>query len=147
MTAVILFIGFALGAVFLLIARRAGGGERRVLAVGLIVAAVIYVGFALLNGAGGPLLALEAGGVGLYSLFAVLGLRGSAWWLALGWATHTVWDAGLHLLNDGTGFVPSWYAIACISFDLVVAFYVVLRLREWSDHEHEHIAIQSRTGP
>jgi hypothetical protein len=34
------------------------------------------------------------------------------------------WDIGLHYLGPGTLFVPAWYPIACVSFDLLVAVYV-----------------------
>lgn len=43
------------------------------------------------------------------------------------WAAHPLWDVGLHLLGGGRDFAPAWYAIACISFDGVVALYLAFR--------------------
>ena len=34
-------------------------------------------------------------------------------------------DAGLHLRGAGAGHAPEWYVLACLSFDLLVAAYVV----------------------
>jgi len=57
---------------------------------------------------------------------ALLGLRGSPYWLAAGWALHPLWDVGLHYIGPGHSFAPMTYAIACISFDLVVAAYIAI---------------------
>lgn len=42
----------------------------------------------------------------------------------LGWLAHPLWDVGLHLIAQGRDFTPSVYAIACLSFDLLVAAYI-----------------------
>lgn len=60
--------------------------------------------------------------------FGALGLagwRGAAKWLALGWALHPIWDFGLHYIGPGD-FAPWAYTIACLSFDWVVAAYIVV---------------------
>nr|WP_318780372.1 DUF6010 family protein [Atlanticothrix silvestris] len=67
---------------------------------------------------------IEVAGVGIYGLLALLGLRYSNWWLMLGWMAHPLWDIGLHLVNQGSVFTPAWYAIACVSFDLLIAMYI-----------------------
>ncbi len=94
---------------------------------GLIVAALIYIGFALYQG-DYQWLAVEFIGVFFYGLFVWLALNNSLLWLAVGWGLHPVWDAALHWLGPGVHIVPSWYAIACLSFDLAVAAYVVYRV-------------------
>ena len=63
------------------------------------------------------------GAMGLY------GCRGSAKWLALGYALHSAWDFVLHYLGPGRSFAPLPYAIACISFDWVVAAYILIAYR------------------
>jgi uncharacterized protein DUF6010 len=54
------------------------------------------------------------------------GLRRSAYWIAAGWALHPVWDIALHYIGPGRTFAPWSYTIACGTFDLIVAGYVVL---------------------
>lgn len=86
----------------------------------LLVAAIIYLGFALLWGDAFWFL-VEACGVPFYGVFFWLALNRSPYWLALGWLLHPLWDAALHLLGPGHEVAPSWYAIGCLSFDLAIA--------------------------
>lgn len=93
--------------------------RRRVLGIGLTVAALVYVGFAVSGGTLKELL-IELVGVVLFGMFAVLGIRQSPYFLALGWVIHVSWDLLLHPIDIST-FTPWWYPAACIGFDLVVA--------------------------
>jgi len=114
--------GAALGALFaVLAAKRGGAGERRLLALGLVVAALIYVGLAL--SADSRWLAVEAIGVVMFGGLAWLGRRAEGW-LALGWAAHVAWDVGLHL-DRAQPVVGDWYPLACVGFDLVIAGFVL----------------------
>ena len=123
-----LTVGAILGALFIRFARsRSPDGQLRVFAVGLVVAAVIYVGFALADGV--EWMALEAAGVGLFVLLAYAGLRRSPLLLALGWTVHVGWDVGLHLARQQV-VVPAWYPSVCISFDLHVARVLQPRRRQ-----------------
>lgn len=116
--------GAVLGGLFVLVARRRStSGEVQLLAVGLVVAALIYVGFAL-DGADRRWLAIEAAGVAVFGGLAWLGLRASPWWLTLGWVTHVAWDIGLHL-DRAQGVVGAWYPLLCVGFDLVVAGFLL----------------------
>ena len=118
-----ILVGAILGALFAVAARRWGGdGEVRVFGVGLLVAALIYVGLALPT-ADGRWLALEAAGVAVFGGIAWLGLRRPAA-LAFGWMAHVVWDAGLHL-GRAQPVVGSWYPLTCIGFDLIVAGFLL----------------------
>jgi hypothetical protein len=110
---------------FLALARIRPKPDSQILAIGLVVAAFIYIAFAIGGGASQLWIIIEVAGFGIYSLFALLGLRYSNWWLMLGWMAHPLWDIGLHLVNQGAVFTPGWYAIACVSFDLVVAIYIL----------------------
>lgn len=104
-------------------------------ALGLAVAAGLYVVFALARGDGVDAL-IEAGGVMLYGAVAWLGVRrGSEGLVAVGWALHPAWDLGVHL---GTGVeAPAWYIWLCLSFDLVVAGALLVRA-------HRHPAEDTR---
>src|SRR6185295_17261334 len=102
---------------------------RTLLATVLFAAAGAYVGFAF----EGTFLriwvlvellqCIAFGTLGLY------GWRGSPRWLALGWALHPFWDFPLHYLGPGRSFAPWTYAVACISFDWVVAAYILIYYR------------------
>ena len=98
---------------------------RSVLAIFLIMAAGAYQGFAImasnLLGAGPIWAPVELVGGVVFGTMALLGLRGSPWWLAAGWAAHPIWDIVLHYFGPGGSFAPESYAIACLSFDLLVA--------------------------
>jgi hypothetical protein len=48
--------------------------------------------------------------------------------LALGWAFHAAWDAALHKLTAAP-FVPDWYPLVCLSFDLVLAGYIIVSFK------------------
>lgn len=121
-TVIEIVIGVILASGFILLVRRSRS-YKLVFAVGLVVAALLYVGFAVFNDSVRWVL-IELVGVVVYAVFAWLGLKRSGWFLAVGWALHPVWDAGLH---SSTQFVPHWYVVACIGFDLLVAGYVGFR--------------------
>ena len=118
-------IGVVLAIGFILLVRlsRSYTREKRSYAIGLVVAALIYVGFALFSDSLRWIL-IELAGVAMCAIFVWLGLRKSGWFLAVGWALHPLWDAGLHY---STQVVPHWYIGACIGFDLLVAGYIAFR--------------------
>jgi hypothetical protein len=99
---------------------------RALLAIFLFAAAGAYFGFAVLAGAGPIWTLVELVGVIVFGVMALLGLRDSAWWLAVGWALHPLWDVVLHYWGPGRTFASQPYAIACISFDWVVAAYIAI---------------------
>jgi hypothetical protein len=112
-----------------------------VLAIGLVGAALIYIGFAAWEQASPIWITVEAVGVCIYSGFASLSRRYSNWWLAVGWLLHPVWDLGLHWFGAGARFTPTWYVLACVGFDLLVASYVgSMQLQRFSvriDESHQ----------
>ena len=65
---------------------------------------MIYVYFAARAGAGAVWLAAELVGIAIYGSMGLRGVRGSAWWLAAGWALHPVWDILLHYIGPGHSF-------------------------------------------
>jgi hypothetical protein len=103
---------------------------RAVLVIFLFAAAGAYFGFATVGREvvdARPIWTLvELLQVVVFGTMALLGLRGSPYWLAAGWALHPIWDVLLHYLGPGQAFTPWTYAIACISFDWLVALYIVI---------------------
>ena len=119
-----ILMGAVLGGLFALLARRQGDtGEIRLLALGLVVTALIYVGFAL-AATDARWLVVEAAGVALFAGLAWLGVRHAGWWLALGWTAHVGWDVGLHL-DRAQPLVGAWYPLFCVGFDLIVAGFLL----------------------
>ena len=104
---------------------------RTLLATVLFAAAGAYLGFAFaFEGTflrGWVLVELlqciAFGTLGLY------GWRGNAKWLALGWALHPFWDFPLHYLGPGRSFAPWTYPVTCVSFDWVVAAFILVYYR------------------
>lgn len=112
---VLSLVGIVLAVPFLAWTR----GDGRRLAAGLLLAALLYLGFALEAGRG---LLQEAAGFLGFTPFVWLGIRRHPHWLALGWALHMGWDT-LHLLARGHPVAPTWYALLCLGFDLAVVAY------------------------
>ena len=90
---------------------------------GLVIAALIYVVFALV-GQNMEWVKIEIAGVLLYGTFAWLAYKRSVIFLAIGWALHVFWDLWIHP-NGHPGYVPDWYPNTCLGFDLVIAGYFI----------------------
>ena len=94
----------------------------------LFIAAVIYVGFAIFGLIFGTAdifwLLIEFGGVLIFTVVAYFGFKKTALFLAIGWATHVLWDVGLHL-GDKAEFVPWFYPGVCVGFDLAFAVFII----------------------
>jgi hypothetical protein len=101
--------------------------ERHIWAATLTGAALVYVALALGAGLSTELLVETIGAIAFAKL-ALTGLLVSPWLLAVGWAAHAAWDVLIPTVID-TSFVPSWYVVVCIGFDLVVAFYLAVVAR------------------
>lgn len=101
---------------------------RTLLATVLFAAAGGYLGFAFKEDVPRIWLLLELLQCIAIGTLGLIGWRGSAKWLALGWAVHPVWDFGLHYLGPGRTFAPLTYTIACISFDWVVTAFILIHL-------------------
>lgn len=97
---------------------------RSLLVIFLFIAAGAYFGFATIAAPGSIWLFIEILGVIVFGSMALLGWRGSPYWVATAWALHPLWDAW-HLFGAGR-FTPEFYAIACFSFDLLVAAFIVV---------------------
>jgi hypothetical protein len=84
--------------------------------LGLVAAAFVYVGFAAVA-LDVRQLAVELGGLFLFGIVTVLGVRYSPYLLAGGWIAHVGWDVLLRSPSN----LPWWYPPACVGFDLLVA--------------------------
>lgn len=131
-----LILGFVCGGMLLLYARAySKRAEKQVLAIALVIAAMIYVGFAIMWG-DVTWLVIELAGLPIYGIFAWRAIRYSQYYLlGIGWMLHPLWDVVLHLMGPGNIIAPEWYAIGCISFDLLVAGYIFSRVSSWQQVE------------
>jgi hypothetical protein len=102
--------------------------EVRVWAIALVVAALIYVGFAAFNGASSDWVLIELGGVVGYGVVAWLGATRWPLLVGAGWLLHMLWDIVLHP-GGHPGFVPSWYPPLCLGFDVLVGVALLFRFR------------------
>jgi hypothetical protein len=102
---------------------------RTLLSTVLFAAAGAYFGFAFTAPVSRVWLLIELLQVIAFGTLGLLGWRGSPYWLALGYALHPIWDFGMHYIGPGNSVGPWPYAIACISFDWVVAAYIFIRYR------------------
>lgn len=109
---------------------------RALLAVVLVGAALAYIYFAVRASEGAYWITGEIVGVAIYGTMGLLGIRRSPLWLAAGWVLHPVWDLALHYFGPGGSFAPEAYTITCLSFDLVVAGYVVVAYKLGSLGRH-----------
>ena len=90
---------------------------------GLVVAALVYVGFALWSQES---IGIDLLGVVLYTAFAWLSIKYGLIWLAIGWALHIGWDVIVHL---DSSHVPEWYPALCFGFDAAIALYIIYLVR------------------
>ncbi len=120
----------ALAIIALLVSRLAGEiYGRALLAIVLFIAGGVYLGFAVGGGASGLWALAELVQALILGILGLLGLRGSPYWLAAGWALHPLWDVVLHHLGPGHEFAPEPWVIACVSFDLIIAAYLIVAHR------------------
>jgi|SRR5689334_24601844 len=108
---------------------------RTALATGLFAAAGAYFGFAIVGPVPRIWVLIELVQVIGFSAIGLIGWKGSAKWLALGWALHPIWDFGVHHLGPGRSFAPLAYVFSCITFDWVVAAYILIYYRAASHRE------------
>jgi hypothetical protein len=126
---------------------------RHVLGIGLVSAALVHVGFALVWGATATtttevsssllmilfgdvkqqqqqVLLLELAGVVLYGIWYPISIQAdNNTWLALGWVLHPLWGLMLHYWGKHSAaahIAPEWYVWCCVSFDIIVAGYILV---------------------
>jgi hypothetical protein len=102
---------------------------RTVLATVLFAAAGAYFGFAFNPATPAIWLLLELLQTIGFGILGLYGWRGSPYWLALGYALHTLWDFGVPYLGPGSSVAPQANTVFCLSFDWVAAAYIVIAYR------------------
>jgi hypothetical protein len=131
--------GALLSLIAFLLSRFAGDVVgRALLATVIFAAAGAYFGFAVVAPVSRVWLLIELLQCIAFGVMGLIGWRGPAKWLALGWALHPVWDLGMHYLGPGRGIGPWTYAMACLTFDWVVAAYIFTRYRRASGPTPNH---------
>ncbi|MEM8933894.1 MAG: hypothetical protein AAGE94_22070 [Acidobacteriota bacterium] len=125
-TLVWMVIGAIAAVPFVAYARRHGG--ERTFAIGLVVAALIYIAFVVFGQASAKAVQLETIGAVAFIALAIAGRR-SARVLAAGWGAHGIWDMAFHA-PVADAYWPLWYPAACLGFDLVVAAHLGRVARE-----------------
>ncbi|HLW71844.1 MAG TPA: hypothetical protein VKS22_14615 [Candidatus Binataceae bacterium] len=123
--AVWLAVGGVAGVIFARAAYTFRWGTKAVLGYALITASLVYLPFGIYYGRPLPWLACETLGIAVYVVIAFLGMRGSGWWLVIGWATHPFWNITLHHLGLGAGVGPYWLTVFSSAFDLMVAAMII----------------------
>ena len=116
---ILAIIGGALLAVPYVAFARRSRHPASVFGAGLIVAAAIYVLFAVAAGDTHAAM-IELGGLIAFGAFAACSLRWSRFLIGFGWLAHIAWDLFLHPVQF-SGIAPWWYPAICIGFDILVA--------------------------
>ena len=103
--------------------------ERNLLAGFLVIMPLVYVArylFAATGGGASYWFWIEVLGTAIFVALAVLGVKRSPWFLAIGMMLHGLaWDAW-HYGNSA--YIPDWYVIACLAVDLSFGAYVAARV-------------------
>lgn len=106
--------------------------ERNLLAGFLVIMPLVYVArylFTFTGSAPNYWLWVEILGTIIFVALAVLGVKRSPWFLAIGMMLHGLaWDAW-HYQNSN--YIPDWYVIACLAVDLSMGAYVAARVPEY----------------
>jgi hypothetical protein len=131
MILILLREGATLAVVVIVIAFLLSGFTRDIIGRGfliilLFVAAGAYFGFTYLENSG-VLILVTLVQMLVFGTMGLLGLRGSPYWIAAGWALHPFWDLGMHFIDPDFGVARiTYYEIACVSFDWVIAAYIAI---------------------
>jgi hypothetical protein len=103
--------------------------ERNLIAGFLVLMPLVYVARYLSVAPGGGAsywFWVEVLGTAIFVALAVLGVKRSPWFLAIGMILHGLaWDAWHY--RDST-YIPDWYVIACLAVDLSFGAYVAARV-------------------
>jgi hypothetical protein len=123
--AVCLIIGGLAGFIFASAAYSFRWVTKAVLGYALIIASLVYLPVGIFDGRPPGWIAFETLSIAIYIIMAFLGMRGSRWWLVLGWVTHPFWNIALHHLGLGAGVAPHWVTVFSSAFDVMVVTMII----------------------
>ncbi len=92
----------------------------------LAVIALIYLGFALMDGRKREIM-IEISGIIFFLALAILGLWMSPNFLIAGYLAHGVWDI-IHNPKIIQTEVVEWYKVLCLVYDWIIAVFILLWL-------------------
>lgn len=98
------------------LAQRDSDSRHKIAALGLVVAALIYV----VSGFMTDHLPRELGGMLIFAGLAIMAVGHMPQLVVLGWLGHTAWDV-LGMLGYTGHALPGWYPPLCIGFDMAIA--------------------------
>ena len=104
-----------------------------VYALGLILIAAVYIGFAVADGRR-VVIIVECSVAALFVVFAAAGVTGPAWLLVLGFAGHGLKDLWQHRSHYVAN--TRWWPPFCLVVDWVVAALLVLLIIVGADVHH-----------
>ena len=117
-----------------------------VYALGLILIAAVYIGFAVADGRR-VVIIVECSGAALFAVFAAAGVTGPAWLLVLGFAGHGLKDLWQHRSH----FVANtrWWPPFCLVVDWVVAAILGVLIARGVDFHHwpAHAGVNAADPP
>src|SRR5262252_1799721 len=116
---------------------RAVNFERNLLAGFLVGMLLVYVArylFASTGRTANCWFWVEVLGTAIFAALAVLGVRRSPWFLAIGMVLHGLaWDAWHYRHST---YIPDWYVISCLAVDLSIGAYVAARVQIYQTASH-----------
>jgi hypothetical protein len=111
--------------------------ERNLLAGFLVIMPLVYVArylFAPTGRGSNYWFWVEVLGTAIFVALAVLGVKRSPWFLAIGMVLHgSAWDAW-HYRNST--YIPDWYVLACLAVDLSIGAYMAVRVPAYRRASH-----------
>lgn len=89
----------------------------------LTIVIASYYGLFAVIGAGSHSMMLEFASIALFLAAALVGFKGSLWWVAAALVAHGMFD-WFHARWIADPGVPSWWPMFCLSYDIVTAAYL-----------------------
>ncbi len=120
-----LLLGLLAAWLYIRIATKKSEHSNRWFAIGLVVAALVYLNLAVVTQAPTAAVLAESGGVILFGGLVWMASGRNTVLLAIGWFLHPIWDVALHVFGSGGDYAPEWYVWACISFDILVGLHLI----------------------
>ena len=123
--------GVLLFAILILIGRKFSSRTERLIYTTILLCAGPFFIILTALGDNPALIPTEFMGFAIYGGFALLSLRFSHYFLALGWFLHPLWDFIVHQFGPENLMVPEWINFVCLGFDISLGIYIFFRISQW----------------